>query len=102
MTFLFYLSICLFILLCVFLCFFILIQESKSMGLGAAFGGDTGNSLFGTSTGDVVKKITAWLSVIFFASCIVLSWWSASQGRELPYSAEMVENTESVEVVEND
>lgn len=55
-----------------------MVQESKSTGLGASFGGDSGDSLFGTSTADVLKKFTAWLGVIFVASCLLLSLWTAS------------------------
>lgn len=77
MLVLFYIAIFLFFGLCAFLSFFILIQESKSMGFGASFGGDSGTSLFGTSTADVLKKITAYLAVVFFIACLVLSYWSA-------------------------
>ena len=77
MTILFYTSIFLFLLLCLLLCLVILVQESKSMGLGASFGGDAGDSLFGTSTAQVLKKFTAVLGVIFMISCVVLSIWSA-------------------------
>ena len=56
MTFIFYFSIFLFMLLCAVLCFVILIQESKSTGLGASFGGDASESVFGTATADVLKK----------------------------------------------
>lgn len=60
----------------------ILMQESKSMGLGASFGGsDASSSLFGTSTADVVKKITSWLAAIFMIGCVVLSLWTAALGR---------------------
>jgi preprotein translocase subunit SecG len=82
MTFLFYLSIFLFMLLCIVLCLVILIQESKSLGLGASFGGDPGESLFGTSTAEVLKKFTAWLAVVFMISCVLLSLWSASIGEK--------------------
>ncbi len=78
MTFLFYFSIALFILLSGILCLVILVQESKSLGLGASFGGDAGESLFGTSTASVLKKFTAWLAVIFLVSCVLLSLWSGS------------------------
>ena len=44
MTFIYFLSIALLLLLCVLLCGTILIQESKSSGLGASFGGDSGDS----------------------------------------------------------
>lgn len=78
MTFIYFLTITLFLLLCVLLCFVILIQESKSSGLGASFGGDSGDSVFGTSTAEVLKKFTAWLAVIFLVSCITLSLWTSA------------------------
>jgi len=73
MIVLFYLAIVAFFFVCVALAFLILIQESKSLGFGASFGGDAGASLFGTSTPQVLKKITAMLAIIFFAGCLVLS-----------------------------
>ena len=76
MLVLFYISLSVFFGLCGLLSFMILIQESKTLGLGASFGGDAGSSVFGTSTADILKKITAWLAVIFFALCLVLSYWS--------------------------
>jgi preprotein translocase subunit SecG len=95
MGFLFYASMMLFLLISVVLCFSILIQESKSLGLGASFGGDAGDSLFGTSTADVLKKFTAWVSVCFLAACILLSTWSeagsSGQIQQLPTSIEEVE-----------
>ncbi len=81
MTFLYFTAIALFMLLCVILCFVVLIQESKSTGLGASFGGEGGDSLFGTSTADVLKKFTAWLAIIFLVACVLLSLWTASLGR---------------------
>ncbi|MEI8366532.1 MAG: preprotein translocase subunit SecG [Parachlamydiaceae bacterium] len=80
-TFLYFTAIALFILLSVLLCFIVLIQESKSSGLGASFGGAASDSIFGTSTADVLKTFTGWLALIFFASCIVLSLWTASLAR---------------------
>jgi preprotein translocase subunit SecG len=82
MTVLFYLSIFLFMALSVVLCLVILVQESKSLGLGASFGGDPGESLFGTSTADVLKKFTGWLAVVFVIACVLLSLWSASIGNQ--------------------
>jgi preprotein translocase subunit SecG len=77
----FYVFLFFFLLLCVVLSFCILIQEAKSMGLGASFGGDAGDSLFGTSTAEVLKRFTAYLSGIFLVGCLVLSLWSAAIGR---------------------
>jgi preprotein translocase subunit SecG len=80
MTFLYYFAIVIFMLLCVLLCIVILMQESKSSGLGASFGGEASESLFGTATADILKKFTAWLSFIFLASCILLSLWTTALG----------------------
>lgn len=96
MTFLYYFAIILFIILAALLCFVILIQESKSTGLGASFGGEAGESLFGTSTADVLKKFTAWLAVVFFAFCIILSLWTNALGRthqteNVPFTMDHVE-----------
>lgn len=95
-TFLYFTTIFFFMLLCVVLCFVILIQESKSTGLGASFGGDAGDSLFGTSTADVLKKITAWLAAIFLVSCIILSVWTSSLGRSR-VNTQMINEVEQME-----
>lgn len=81
MTALYYLFIFLFLFVSIILCFVILIQESKSSGLGASFGGDSGDSLFGASTPEILKKITAWLSVIFLGACVLLSIWTGALSR---------------------
>lgn len=81
MTVLFYITLTLFLLLCGLLCLVILVQESKSLGLGASFGGDPGESLFGTSTAQVLKKFTAYVAAIFLASCVLLSLWSGAISR---------------------
>ena len=81
MTVRFYLFLFLFMLLSAVLCFVILIQEAKSLGLGASFGGDSGDSLFGTSTAEVLKRFTAYLAGIFLATCLILSMWTSAIGR---------------------
>jgi preprotein translocase subunit SecG len=92
MGFLFYLTLTVFLIVSAVLCLAILVQESKSLGLGASFGGDAGDSLFGTSTADVLKKFTAWLGVCFLVFCIFLSIWSESVSHTskepIPYSIE--------------
>jgi preprotein translocase subunit SecG len=81
MSFIYYFALALFMFVSVLLCAVILIQESRSMGLGASFGGEAGSSLFGTSTAAVVKKFTAWLAAIFLVGCILLSLWTAAMAR---------------------
>jgi preprotein translocase subunit SecG len=56
-----------------------LIQESKSTGFGASFGGgDSSESLFGTSTATVLKKFTAYVGIIFMVTCLILSLWTTA------------------------
>ena len=81
MSFVYYLVIVLFVFISFLLCFVILMQESKSIGLGASFGGDSGDSVFGTATADVLKDFTSYLAVIFMVFCIILSLWTARLGR---------------------
>jgi preprotein translocase subunit SecG len=90
MSIIYYLFLFLFLFICVILCAVILMQESKSSGLGASFGGDSGDSLFGTSTPQVLKTFTAYLSVIFLGGCVILSLWTGSMGRsKTPQSTPM-------------
>jgi preprotein translocase subunit SecG len=88
MAVIYYLSIVLFLILCALLCFVILIQESKSTGLGASFGGESSDSLFGTSTADVLKQFTAWLAAIFLTSCLILSLWTQGMARTKEQAAQ--------------
>ena len=80
MMFLYFFTIALFMIVCALLCAVILLQESKSSGLGASFGGEASESLFGTSTADVLKRFTAWLALVFLIACILLSLWTSALG----------------------
>lgn len=60
----------------------ILVQESKSSGLGSFLGGDSRDSLFGTSTPEVLRQTTVGLSVTFVALCLLMSFWTSHLGRE--------------------
>jgi len=100
MTTLFFICLFLFLFMCVILCFSILIQEAKSLGLGASFGGDNSDSLFGTSTADVLKKFTAYLSGAFLTVCLVLSLWSGALARKESSVATPEATVEAVETVE--
>jgi preprotein translocase subunit SecG len=90
MAILYYFTIVLFLFVCFLLCFVILIQESKSMGLGASLGGEASDSLFGTSTADVLKRFTSWLAVVFLGACVVLSFWTGAKGPTLNKKAPTV------------
>ncbi len=95
MTILFFFTIFLFLIVCMMLCGVIMLQEGKGGGLGASFGGDTGESIFGTQTADVLKQFTGWLAVVFLVGCVVLSLWTEVMGRTgspiAPYNVETLE-----------
>ncbi len=59
----------------------ILIQKSKSQGMGMAFGGSVGESIFGAQMGNVLTKTTVILAIIFFANTTLLAMIYTS-GRE--------------------
>jgi preprotein translocase subunit SecG len=97
MNILFYLTIFFFLVVCAILSLVVLVQESKSLGLGASFGGDPGESLFGTSTAEVLKKFTAYIAVAFVAFSFLLSIWCESLGTKpapVPFSIEEVQESE--------
>lgn len=101
MVYAYYVCIFIFLFLSLILSVVILMQESKSMGLGSSFGVDSGDSLFGVSTPSVLKKFTAWLSCIFCFGCMFLSFWTASIVRHKNTNTHGIEDT-SIEVATED
>lgn len=82
MTFLYFFFIALFLITCLLLCLLVLIQEGKGGGLGTTFGSsDSSDSLFGTSTPEILKKVTAYFATAFVAACLILSFWTGSLAR---------------------
>lgn len=51
----------------------VLMQRTKGEGLGMAFGGQMGESLFGARAGNVLVKITIWLGIIFLVNTTFLA-----------------------------
>ena len=51
----------------------ILLQRSKSEGLGLAFGSQMGESLFGARAGNVLVKATVWMGINFLVNTTVLA-----------------------------
>jgi preprotein translocase subunit SecG len=98
MTALYVFAIVFFLIVALVLCAVILMQESKSSGLGASFGGgDPTSSVFGTSTADVLKKFTGWMVALFFTLCIILSLWTSALSRHEFSSHQVpVEEIESI------
>lgn len=51
----------------------ILLQKSRSEGLGMAFGASMGESLFGSRAGNVLTRITIILGTLFLVNTIILA-----------------------------
>ncbi len=64
------------VIIAIILVVLILIQPSKSGGLGSAFGG-AGENVFGAHAMDHASKLTVWLIAIFFALTLALTVISA-------------------------
>lgn len=96
MTFLYFFFITLFLISCFLLNVLVLVQEGKGGGLGTTFGSsDSSDSLFGTSTPEILKKITGWFATIFLTACLILSFWTGSLARHnaTQYAQEEIELT---------
>ena len=51
----------------------ILIQKTKSQGVGLAFGAGMGESLFGAQMGNVLTKTTVILAILFLVNTTLLA-----------------------------
>lgn len=50
----------------------ILLQKSKSQGLGAAFGGGGNDSLLGARAGNVLTRATVVIGIVFLVNTMIL------------------------------
>lgn len=64
----------------------ILAQKSKDQGLGMAFGGGMGESLFGSRAGNVLTRLTVVLAIVFMVSTVVLGVLYAKKGKAVGMS----------------
>ena len=56
------------VLCCLLITGLVLLQKSKSEGLGMAFGAGAGESLFGARAGNVLSKATVIIGIVFMAN----------------------------------
>ena len=71
------------VICCLLLIGLVLLQKSKSEGLGMAFGAGAGESLFGARAGNVLSKATVVLGIIFMANTLVLGVMFAQKDKTL-------------------
>jgi preprotein translocase subunit SecG len=66
------------ILVCVFLILIVLLQTGKGADIGAAFGGGSSQTLFGSAgPGGFLTKITTGVAIIFMITSIGLAYLSS-------------------------
>ena len=82
------------VLCCFLLTGLILLQKSKSEGLGMAFGAGAGESLFGARAGNVLSKATVILGIVFMANTLVLGVLFAQKDKGLMDGVGPVATTE--------
>jgi preprotein translocase subunit SecG len=76
MTVLFWMLLIAFVLVCVILCFLVLIQSDKGGGISGTIGGGLGgaSSLLGVQdTANILTKLTVGGGIAFFLICILMS-----------------------------
>jgi preprotein translocase subunit SecG len=62
----------------------ILLQKSKSQGIGTAFGGGMGESLFGSQIGNVLTKITVGLALVFMINSVTITYIKSRRAQRDP------------------
>ncbi len=72
------------IFVCLFLMLVVLLQQGKSGGMGAAFGGGATAQVFGgRGAGNLLTRSTAVCAAIFMLTSVSLAYVSSSGDREL-------------------
>ncbi len=77
-TFMRYILVLIEAVVCSMLIGVILIQRTKSQGLGMALGGQMGEALFGARMGNVLTRVTVILGVVFLVNTTLLAYLGAS------------------------
>jgi len=67
------------VLVSLFLLLLVLMQRPKQEGLGATFGVDATNQMFGSRTTDVLQKTTTYFTVVFFLLALSLGLLNARE-----------------------
>lgn len=80
-----------FFILCLFLIIIILLQSDKSAGMGIL--GGSSQTTFGSSTADVITKITAVMAGIFMVGSLGLSVLESYRSREFDPTTVKAERT---------
>jgi preprotein translocase subunit SecG len=71
------------VLCCLLLTGLVLLQKSKSEGLGMAFGAGAGEALFGARAGNVLSRATTVISIVFLVNTLLLGVLFAQKDKSI-------------------
>ena len=72
------------VVLAIVIVFLVVVQKGKGSAIGAAFGAGSAGSVFGArGATSFMQKVTYGLAFLFFASSIVLSYFSTNKTQEV-------------------
>jgi len=72
-----------YVLVCVFLIFVVLLQQGRGGGMGGAFGGSSQTVFGGSGAGNVLTRATTASAALFMILSAVLAWMSSSRDSNL-------------------
>src|SRR5438093_7435457 len=87
MNYFLYAIAALFVLICGFMILLVLIQKGRGGGLSSAFGGASGNTAFGSKTGDVLTWATSIIFGIFLILAVSLNLLANARYNKAPPAA---------------
>ena len=86
-----------YIIISITLILLVLLQQGKGSDIGSAFGGGSGNTMFGPNSSlSPLAKITAILSLIFLVLSFYLTFQSRSIGQEDIFKEEITKPKEGI------
>ncbi len=69
------------VIVCFFLILIVLLQTGKGADIGAAFGGTSTQTLFGSTGGNTFfNKLTIGVATVFMMTCLLLAYFSSKPG----------------------
>lgn len=90
------LLVVLYVLICAFLIFVVLLQPGRG-GMGGAFGAGVSQQVFGgAGPTNILQKITAVCAALFMVLSVALAYMSSSHGGDLDEAIENVQGSSSM------
>jgi len=82
------------VIVCLVLILVILLQAGRGGGLSEAFGGNLGQSIFGTKANVFLTRATSVCAIVFLCTCILLGVMTSRKGKSLIDIQKLLESKE--------